>query len=957
MVAQTTGQASYNLHLAESGLPLRNNTAARSYAVFNQYVEPGDTLRSTITVEYDVNRIPFALEKLLVRLVNPAGDLVASAPAFVFFTPYQTVEVWNRTDLDNLNRVWDVPNTGVAPTRRYVSERDIPLSDLTDDELADPDVPKKLKSIVGLAYSIPMKDVGQDSEEGEAELEDLEGISQRGMLVRHTWSAAVSGRVLTEQWNGRSSTVRAAFPLAVSGIRVELWDKDGLLDDFLASATTDDDGRFTINFSNTQGSEGSYLELYLKIEASAPGGVIRVIKRIGITRNGTIGQSNPTGLHFDTRALNLGDVGPSHDDVKPHLLHYAWQSRRFLERNGLGSVLPNSQSQPLKIMISPLNLQQDQALFIPGGYRNVAAGTLIAVFGRFGFIGLGAGVVTAAGLTLYLSNDDCLYIGENRETEEVAYHEFGHYVMWHMQNRSWSDLTASFAKHGDTRNANPGLAWTEGWADGFSRIMDAYTVRYDGERDVDDGGNGNEDRTGFDRLRQPVLRNGAVTDEFTLTHGVLSEYFISTTIYDLWDGANNLALRSNSPLAATTTGGGAPTGNANPPLLFTDDIPSNPFVGQRLLDESSLSFADLTAPIRSRRGNGSFSAGLSSAAVIQDITQYYQYLLQDLGDCEQSRLAANVFLINRISDFPTQRGLPATAAPTQRLGTDELQRTATLTEPFFKRDGAIFYQDGAITLPLTLDVNELSGAAQSYNLAATVASGTGRLSDPLTVRSGARLGIHFGAERGYAGSGQNTLAGSNFSANLCGRFRLTLADDGRLEVGDDGRGNTAEVSVQAGGLLDAQANSTVRVSTNSVIHFLAGSALVVRNGATLIVNGGVRLEAGSFLCVETGANLVFAPGSVLYVDPGASLGLPASFGLPPLACSPELGVCGTLAGNNPNVINTANRNEALAFDGLDDLVTIPNNGSPLAGGDNRRTAKLSPAPTSCCYEVSLLNLC
>ncbi|RFP64696.1 T9SS C-terminal target domain-containing protein, partial [Hymenobacter lapidiphilus] len=42
-----------------------------------------------------------------------------------------------------------------------------------------------------------------------------------------------------------------------------------------------------------------------------------------------------------------------------------------------------------------------------------------------------------------------------------------------------------------------------------------------------------------------------------------------------------------------------------------------------------------------------------------------------------------------------------------------------------------------------------------------------------------------------------------------------------------------------------------------------------------------------------------------------------------------LGVCGTLAGNNPNVINTANRNEALAFDGLDDLVTIPNNGSPL----------------------------
>lgn len=720
----------------------------------------------------------------------------------------------------------------------------------------------------------------------------------------------------------------AAFPLAVSGIRVELWDKDGGLDDFLGSTTTDDDGRFTINFSNTQGSEGSYLELYLKFEATTPGGVIRVIKRIGITRNGTCGQSNPTDLSYNTHTLNLGDVGPSHDDVKPHLLHYAWQSRRFLERNGMGNVLPNSQSQPLKIMISPVNAKQNNAFFIPGGYRNTASGALIVAFGRFGFIGLGAGAVTAAGLTLYLSNEDCLYIGENRETEEVAYHEFGHYLMWHMQNRSWSDLAASFAKHRATTNSNPKLAWTEGWADGFSRIMDAYTVRYDRERDRDDNAFSNEVREPLDTRRQRVLRNGIVNDEFTLTHGVLSEYFISTTIYDLWDGASNLALRSNSPISATTTGSGAPTGSANPFTAFDENYLDNPFQRQNILDEVGLSFADLTAPIRSHQGSGSFSAGLSSAAVVQDITQFYRYLLQSQSDCEQRRLIANVFLINRISDFPFQSGLPPDA-PAQRLGTDELQRELTLTEPLFKfdDDDDVFYQDDIITFSIALDQNELAGTRQRYNLASTAPGSVGSLSDPLTVRDGAVLGIHFGTERGYPGSGQPTPASSNFSAGLCGRFRLTLAADGRLEVGDESRANTAEATVLAGGLVDIQGNGAARVGNGSVLRFGAGAALVVRNGATLTVNGAVRLENGSFLCVEPGANLVFAPGSELYVDAGANLGLPAAFGLPALACSSELAVCGNLTGNNPSVINTATRNEALAFDGVDDVVTIPTTNS------------------------------
>lgn len=436
--------------------------------------------------------------------------------------------------------------------------------------------------------------------------------------------------------------------------------------------------------------------------------------------------------------------------MKPHLVHYGYQSRRFLDQNGLGNVLPNSQSQPLEMMISPLNAKQDRAFFIPGGYRNPVAGTLIAVFGPL------LGGLSAAGLTLYLSNNDCLYIGENQETEETVYHEFGHYLMWYMQNKSWPNvLEASFASHSYQTNApNPKIAWTEGWADGFSLIMDAYTVRYDGERDVDGSGYyGNEQRTVLETASPNVKRNGVSTSEFTLTKGYISEYFIATTLYDLWDSNNNLALRSNSPLNATSTDIGSPTGSTNPSLSSDDDNPSNafrpqpPLRPQGILDEVGLSFADLTAPIRAHPGNGTWGIGLFSSQVVQNMPEYFRYLLQLHGDCEERRQPANVFLINRISDFPKQAGLPDDA-PTQRLGTDEIQRAVTMTEPLFKYNSsdAAYNPDGTATLTVALDKNELAGLADSYNLAGTTAAGAGSLSDPLTVRDGATLNINSGLD-------------------------------------------------------------------------------------------------------------------------------------------------------------------------------------------------------------------
>ncbi len=907
-VAQGSGLANYHVRLASPSLKLANPVSTV------QDVAEGDTLRATVAVSYDPNNTPYSLEKLEVELVDPDNHVLASVPAFVYFTPYKTVELWNRYDLDGLKRVWDAADPAGPVSRPYVDRNAIPLSDLSDQELADPEFRYKRRSIPGLAYTIPMRDTGQDAEEddGDGPGEELGGLEQARLLTRHTWDATITGRVLTDQWDGRSSTVRANMPLTVTGIRVEVWDKDGLWDDFLASGHTDNNGNFSIHFRTTQGSEGSYLELYLNIVATTAGGTIRVIRRIGWTREGTVRNRNPIDLHYNTRTLSFNDTWPNHDDVKPHLVHYGFRSREFLAANQLGGVLPNSQSRPLKMMISPLNRAQNKAMFIPGGYRNPAAGAIIVAAGRFGIIGLGIGVVTASGLALYLSNDDCLYIGENRETEETAYHEFGHYAMWHMQNRSWANfLEAGFATHFYEANANnPKIAWTEGWSNGFAMIMDAATERYDGEREVDDNDYAHEERETFEELRYNVRRNGVVSPEFTLTNGFLSEYFIGTTLYDLWDGA------------AT----GAPFDDNNNSNFFRTNLPMR--VGS-VLDAATLSFSDLTAPIRNHPGNGIWGIGVFSSDVVQDITDYHRYLMEQTGDCDERRTRSNAFLINRISTFPNQAGLPRNA-PAHRLGTDEIEQRIGFTEPRFDSENRAFEPAGTSQFTLTVDQNELAGALSSYNLASAAPSGAGRLSDPLTVRDGAYLGLNAGSERGRVGSGQFAPAGSSLAAELCGRMRLTLARDGHLEVGS-AQGHTATATLGRGGVIDTQNGGTLRVHAGSVLVIAPGATLRLHNGSTLAVEGQVRVEDGGFICVEPGANFVFSAAAGLYIGPNARLETPVELNLPVLACTGQLPVCGQLTGGNGGVTNTGGGNEALLFDG-GDVVTIGNNGSPVNNG-------------------------
>ncbi len=903
VITKTAGNLSGKIALTPSaGLSLLNHTPEKNYAVIDRKgVAARDTVQVALTVSYNAAAKPFGLENLTLRYLDGAGTQLAAAPAFLYFTPYNTLEVWSRDGLDSLKRVWDTPTN--TPTRQAATKASVPVSDLTYAEVADPTVPKKYRSVPGLAYSVPVRDPNNGDDVGEEEGEIIDGTYQ---YRRRTWAGTISGRIATDQMGGIGGL------LPVTGIRVELWDKDGLFDDFLAAGHTDDAGRFSFYFNHSSSGEGSYLELYLMVIAVNDGRTIQVITRLTGPRDGSIRKSNPHDYHHTVNAYDFGDVSPGRSTVKPHLLHYANQSRKFVQRTLGTSVLPNSSNDPLKLMITPFNGAGDNAFFMPGGYRNLAA--------TVGILGWSVAAI-------YLSNDDCLYIGDQEEDEETAYHEFGHYLMWHMQNQSWANIfEASFATHYASTNSNQKLAWTEGWATGFSWIMSAYTRRYRSASSINYIDEPEQDNLFWIRRvesQRTLVKNGSTSQGYPLTHGQLSESLIGAAIYDLWDGDANLSLTPNNPAPASNT-----------TLAHTDQ---DKYLESIFIDRVGLSFAEICAPIRNRPGNGIWGIGLFSSSVVQNVVDYQKYVTEDRGGCALRRAVADVFTLNRISEFPVQAG-NRTGVPVFKQGSDELYQQGGASCELFS------YDDDDNNYPKTgneqvnigqLDVYQFPTGAR-YNLGSTAASGTGYLSDNLVIGENNSLLINKAGEKGWPGSGQNVPNGAPYTADLCGEIRITVTQKGLVQLGDAATSNVATVALTSGygggrgSLLDVQRGGTLLISAGSTLVVQPGATLVLRNGSTLKLNGTLRIENGGYLCVERGANTDVATSATWYIGPTALLSHPAYLALNPAPiCNNQVAVCGTLSGGNPNVVNTATtQNDALAFDGVNDLVKLPNNGSP-----------------------------
>lgn len=907
----------------------------------------GERYPGRFEIAYALERRPYSYCRLWLGLRAPGAQRpVIAEPVYVYFTPYETVEVWSADDFDRLNRVWSSPKDR-TPRRRRIQKELIPVSDLTDAELASRNTRLRLVSLSGLGYSVPQRipgsslarlNVGDGGQlawfalrgnglpflhagrnlgaaarlpaaenlppEGKAAAvlgggqtdPGVERGAGGGVAGSNQFAGTVSGSIFTSVENDFSDPDPTS--LDIVGIRVELMLKKSLTDEVIGTAFTREGGVFDIAFDQTKNDPD--IEVYLNVTAENELGTIRVRKRLAGARSETHFKDSPhqflpgTGLDFDFGAIEVDS-----DGVKPQLLHWANRARSFVEQELGNSILPTSSSDPLDIMRSFSGT--GQAYFIPGGYATDAALLSVIVFGP---LGLPVGLV----LALVVSNNDSIYVGSDRQLDEdVPYHEFGHYLMWHLQAESWLDpLKAGFATHHQVANdEHPELAWTEGFASGFGAIVDAVFQADDGEFGLD-GSGFFEDRddissgtcTPREGLSWTVTNCGGgstpnCASGQVLTHGLHSEWNVASMLWDLWDGPS----QPGPGLLPLICDEGDLDGDGT--FSETELGASFDDGGQ---DRVELTFQEIVQPLLDNQGSGGFI--LQGSLLVSDVMEYFTHIrdnppasLATLASDTARRTIKDVLVCNGIRNLALDvsgAGIVRRSVEADLPNTDELSFERDVTVDYYKlksNQGSWKFND-AKTNAFSVDVTALLDSNDGYNLG-NAGSPVGSLSDDLLVTGqpatgSARLSFN---KPGFAGWQSNSnsygqsmgvlpIVGPSYEARLAGGMTLEVREDASVVLGNGLGTATAEVHVDAGGRLILGRGRLI-VNQSSTVIIERGATLEIDVGAEIQLNGPTAsLQIHGDLLIRRDAEFTYGGGGYVLFD------LPDAGGLPNVTMEP-----------------------------------------------------------------------
>jgi hypothetical protein len=229
----------------------------------------------------DSNNLPFYKQHLAFHIITDTAESNIEKKVLgceVYFTPYNTIEIWNMEDFANLKRDWLDP-VYPAPIRQYINKDSIPVSDIEDFSMYDRDSMNLIEDwwidnfrtieVEGLAYKILISPVPYDSLEYYDTLPESPDSVDAHKSWLQIFTGTITGRVLAPAEGGL--TVNDTL-IGLSGIYIELYDKDYITktSDYytrLGKAYTDADGYYSISYSVLQSGEGDYLELHARIYA------------------------------------------------------------------------------------------------------------------------------------------------------------------------------------------------------------------------------------------------------------------------------------------------------------------------------------------------------------------------------------------------------------------------------------------------------------------------------------------------------------------------------------------------------------------------------------------------------------------------------------------------------------------------------------------------------------------
>lgn len=792
----------------------------------------------------------------------------------IYFTPYNTIEIWDSYDYSMLKRVWLIPSMEI-PQRVYVDKKDIPVSDIPVDynPVEEWQDDARLVFIDGLAYAIPMLPTNPDSlsplelpDTTTLSISKAEGKSNEAKLFsncggcswgRNRFHADITGNVRS-LINGKTTD-----PIPLSGLKVQLYETDGLFERVHGVATTNDNGGFaiSINFCKAKPS----IKVYVKIFAENTD--FGIVGKNGLKK--VFVASSPITVNYSCVSITqnpilMGNITESSLSAVS-LVVRAWRYTNAFSGIQLEKGLV-------------IRANKNNCFFLPS--KVIGQDATVGLFPMY----LDIPAYTIHDPTIYLTNSDA-------QSDETVFHEFGHFVMWQLQDMYWTDIASgSYAVHKSSEESNSRIPWTEGWANAFSLIVDSYYWNMDGE-------------SVMIKTNSSGLKEEKNKPYYLVENGFLSESYVSYALYDLWDGPTNLPGFSSTAY---------------------DDKKNDWFYG---FDDVEFSFKSFCDEIR----NGDPSEPYGQ---IGSIESFFKQFTKGLN-CKKIHNVKKVFDNNGINIVNEYAYIPVThiSKMTGGLNSDEI----------FKTEKINFNESNKSFLPYSYsyiqeyDVNEFpillpKTGANDYNIIATATNESKILRDNLLFNPGSSFYINNYRPSGFSDNPSNPKPpyNSNLMLTMCDGMKVEIK--GSMCVGENSympQLFKANVFFNEGSLLDV--SGTLTINEESILSIGKNATIILRPGSVLNVKGSLLVGNLGYFCIDKSAVINIEEGGEFYIASNAINGynhvwFEEFFKLNKLpTCSNDIGNC-SITGGNPNVNKRA---EALLFDGIDDLVEIPESNGRL----------------------------
>ncbi len=739
-----------------------------------QSFNKGDSTIISFNITYNTAILPFFPQTIKftqnVEVENNVNNIQKiSAEGKVYFTPYNTVEVWSNADFYNIPRMWLDKASNIDTTRISISKSSISVSNLTEVDTIQYEWQEDwtYKRVEGLAYFIPMKAMHPDSIEWYA-LNVGDGTDS---TTHSTYKGRVRGRLYTYIQNDIGQWKK----IYLGGIRVKLLEEDLAWNEVFAEGYTDNNGYFDLSYSKWQTFEGGQIELILQFKSKTKDISDYKIKcKQNNFWENIYEQKIDLGSYSKSyKDIQLGDVKRNHDAFR--VVHWARNAMRYF-RSSYSSFMGK-----LEIKI-----------FRPKSY----------------FIGDGV-----LGVSMPLEDPSIHLEDIDGDHENTVYHEFGHYIMWELQNRNW---IAMWCETGDCSHTwgsenTSRLAWCEGWADAMQMILDAYWRNEDGEYGFNKGG-------GTWPLFERRINFGN-----NINTGLWAEYYIACAIYDLWDG-HDKGLSGNIP-------------GSSPSIHAYNDINN-----WNTEDNIELSFSQIIQPILNHSG---------ATGKIKHIGEYYEYLLDEVvgvSNCALRSKISRCFAENRVLyDVNRYNNHFGNAC----LSSDDIYEIFT-----DDIDGELGFLTHTYTDNYKIN---LFGHARNIYKNIYFYSYTKRyITDDLWLGDNAPFPttVYFNINPSlvYGGFPYYEINASSGTMFTCGGADIEV-NNGTLTLG--GTSTSANLEINSLSLLQIGINGNLVINSNSNIIIKSGGSLYIQNGANVTVEGDAKIivEPNGYICIEEGANI------------------------------------------------------------------------------------------------------